>query len=112
MQSKKYFSFISMIRVSEAPNYNIYGLFRALDSLESGLWIMSTVILAFFALPESNLLALSTVILAFPVLLGSSLQVLLTFAVFPGPSLQIMSTVTLTFLVLPRSGVWETFTGI
>ena len=80
MQSKKYFSFISMIRVSEAPNYNIYGLFRALDSLESGLWIMSTV--------------------------------LLTFAVFPGPSLQIMSTVTLTFLVLPRSGVWETFTGI
>ena len=36
-----------MIRVSKALSYDTYGLFRALDSPESGLWIMSTVILAF-----------------------------------------------------------------
>ena len=47
--------------------------FPTLHSLESGLWFMSTAILAFPVLPGVSLKTLSTVIFALPVLPGPNL---------------------------------------
>ena len=90
-------------------HYDIYGLFRALYSPESGLRILSTVILAFPVLPRSGLKILSTVILVFLVLSRSGLKILstviLAFLVLTRSGLKILSTVILAFLVLPGSGL-------